>query len=256
MKDRELKWRMSQFIQKERPAQVDPAKLEETIQKCIQIVRNQNVQEEERLCFWGYLSAAFRFDGIPILGCHAVIFLIVCFVVGILACEPKNIPMFMPLFVLAPMPVIFRGQYYGMNEIEAVTRTSGAQMMLARLILAGAANLLCITGLLSIEVYRQNAGKELGQMILYCMVPYLICMILMLRVIRLRKRNNMAVSTTGIFGACVFWGWLAKAIPWLYQASAVGIWMAAALMFAAFFIKEIYFIVETGKEGKMYGTVV
>lgn len=255
MEDR--KWRLQQLIRNERQIQADPAKLEETIQKCIQIVHDQNVQKEEpRLQFWGYLSAVFRFDGIPILGLQAVIFLLVCLVMGIFACEPKSIPMFMPLFVLVPMPVMFRGQYYKMSEIEAVTRTSGAQMMLARLILAGAANLLGMTGLLSVEVYCQNAGKELEQMILYCIVPYLICMILMLRMIRLRKKVNMAVSTAGIFGFCVFWGGLAKAVPWLYQTSAIGIWIIAAVFFALFFIKEIYYVVETRKEGKMYGIIV
>ncbi len=176
--------------------------------------------------------------------------------IGIFACEPETMPMFMPLFVLASMPVIFKGQYYKMSEIEAVTRTSGAQMILARLILAGAANLLGITGILGIEVCCQDAGKELGQMILYCMVPYLICMILMLRMIRLRKKENMAVSTAGVFGSCVFWGGLAKTMPWLYQVSAVGIWIIAAMLFAVFFIKEIYFIIEAGKEGKMYGIIV
>ncbi len=48
----------------------------QAIKKCIQIVRDQTVQEEEpRLHFWGYLSAVFRFDGIPILCLQAVIFL-------------------------------------------------------------------------------------------------------------------------------------------------------------------------------------
>ena len=43
----------------------------------------------------------------------------------------------MPLFVLAVLPVMLRCQYYGMSEIEAATRASGAQIILAKLILAG-----------------------------------------------------------------------------------------------------------------------
>lgn len=57
-----------------------------------------------------------------------------------------------------------------MSEIEAVTRASGAQITLAKLVLAGAANLVCITILLCMEVYLQNSYKEIGQMVLYCLV--------------------------------------------------------------------------------------
>ena len=56
-----------------------------------------------------------------------------------------------------------------MSEIEAVTRASGAQITLAKLVLAGAANLVCITILLCMEVYLQNSYKEIGQMVLYCL---------------------------------------------------------------------------------------
>ena len=103
---------------------------------------------------------------------------------------PKYIPAFMPLFILAVMPVLFKSQFYGMSEIEAATRASGAQIMLAKLVLAGAANLVCITVILCLEVSLQNHCNELGQMILYCLVPYLVYMAGMLRVIRLQKRNS------------------------------------------------------------------
>lgn len=142
-----------------------------------------------------------------------------------------------------------------MSEIEAVTRASGAQIILAKLILAGAANLVCMTIFISFEAYLQNSCEKIGQMILYCLVPYLVCMIFMLRLIRLRRRESIQICMVFVFGSCMFWGVLARTMPWLYETSAFGIWIAAFLFFAAFLVKEIYFIISMRKEGKMYGII-
>ena len=64
---------------------------------------------------------------------QAVTLFIVCLTIASIADVPKNIPIFMPLFVLAIILSIFKSQYYGMSEIEAVTRASGAQITLAKL---------------------------------------------------------------------------------------------------------------------------
>lgn len=252
MKDKELR----NYLQHSLSQETDPDRMEETIKLCAEIVREQRaLREETRLCFWGYLSNIFRFEGIPILILQAIILLLVCFAIYTEADAPKNIPIFMPLFVLAVIPAIFKVQYYGMSEIEAVTRTSSAQIILAKLILAGAANLVSITILLCLEVYLKNSSKEMGQMILYCLVPYLVCMAAMLRLIRLRKGDNMTICGITIFGSCAVWGGVARTMPGLYEASAIGVWIIAFMLFAAFFIKEIYYIVKMGKEGKIYGII-
>lgn len=252
MKDRELK----EYLQQSLCQEADPDRLEETFKACIQIMREQNAQREEpRLRFFGYLSSIFRFEGIPILMLQAVTLFLVCFVIYTISDDPKIMPVFMPLFVLALMPVVFKVQHYGMSEIEAATRTSSAQIMLAKLVLAGAANLVSMTVLLYLEVSLQNSCKEMGQMILYCLVPYLVCMVVMLHLIRLRKKDNMQICGITILGSCVFLGGTVKALPWLYETSAMGIWMIAFLLFLTFFIKEICFILKMRKEGKMYGIV-
>ena len=162
MKDKNLKGYLQQSLGEE----VQPKRLEETIKLCTKIVREQEVtRAEPRTGFFPYLSDVFRFEGIPIFGLQAVTLFIVCLTIASIADVPKNIPIFMPLFVLAIMPVIFKSQYYGMSEMEAVTRASGAQITLAKLVLAGAANLVCITILLCMEVYLQNSYKEIGQMV-------------------------------------------------------------------------------------------
>ena len=147
MKDRELEKYLRQSLQQEvnRPVSKrgsNSARLEETISLCIGVMREQKAaeksQEELRTGFAEYLSDVFCFDGRPVLGLHAVVLFIACVTISTIVNIPRYIPVFIPLFVLAAMPAMFRCQYYGMSEIEAVTRASGAQIILAKLILAGA----------------------------------------------------------------------------------------------------------------------
>lgn len=252
MKNREWSACLYQALEKK----VEPRRMEETIKLCTEIMRKQPMaQEEKRTSFWCYLSDIFRFEGFGILGLQALTLFIVCFGISTMTNVPENIPVFTPLFALAIIPALFRSQMYGMSEIEAATRASGAQIILAKLILAGASNLICMTVLLCLEVYLQNTGENIGQMILYFLVPYLLCMVLMLRCLRLRKKEGSIVSVAVTLCSCICWGMSAKVFPWLYEMSAMGVWIIAFLFFAAFFIKEVYFIVEMRKEGKMYGII-
>lgn len=252
MGDRKLKTYLRQSLGEE----IRPQRLEETVKFCREMVKDMEVRErEERTDFFQYLSDVFRFEGISIVVLQAAVLGVVCLSVAGMAGALKNIPVFMPLFVLAVIPSVFKSRYYGMSEMEAATRASGAQIMLAKLVLAGAANLVCITVILWLEVSFKHSCKELGQMVLYCLVPYLVCLSSLLRVIRLRKEGGMCICVTVIFGSCICWGAAAKALPWLYETSAMGVWAVSFLVFAAFFIREIRYILIMRKEGKMYGIV-
>lgn len=267
MGDRDLKKYLHKYLQQSAQqvteAEKNPdgigVRLAETIKLCTEIMREQKLAQkphkEPRTGFVQYLSDIFRFEGISIFGLQAVVLCIICLIISTVADIPEYLPIFMPLFVLAIIPAMFRCQYYGMCEIEAATKASNAQIVLAKLVLAGAANLVCMTVLISLEVHLQNSYREISQIILYCLVPYLVCMSGMLRLIRLRRKENMQICTLLVLGSCVYWGLLAKNMKWLYEASAFGIWIVAFIFFAAFFIKEIYFILDMRKEGKMYGTV-
>ncbi|MDE5966045.1 MAG: hypothetical protein K2G89_04360 [Lachnospiraceae bacterium] len=263
MRYRELEIYLQQSLQQEAELEKKRngkgTRLAETINLCTGMMREQKLaqkaQEEPRTGFVQYLSDIFRFDGISIFGLQAIVLCITCLTISTVADIPEFLPVFMPLFVLAVTPAMFRCQYYGMSEIEAATRASNAQIVLAKLVLAGAANLVCMTVLISLEVHLQNSYREISQIILYCLVPYLVCMVSMLRLIRLRRKENIQICMVLVLSSCVCWGVLAKTMPWLYEASAFGIWIVAFLFFAAFFIKEIYFIVEMRKGGKMYGII-
>lgn len=235
---------------------VQPKRLDETIKCCAEMMREQKIcKEEPRTSFLQYLSDVFRFEGIPILVLQAVTLFIVCLIISSVADIPQNIPVFMPFFVLAAMPVLFKSQFYGMSEMEAVTRASGAQIMLAKLVLAGSANLVCITIILCLEVSIQSDCSALGQMVLYCLVPYLVCMTGLLRLVRLHYKDGIRTGVVVLLGSCILWAISSKFIPWMYTTSAIGFWMIAFLVFGMFFVKEILFIVEMRKEGKMYGII-
>lgn len=252
MENKDFEKYLKQSLQQE----IQPERLKETINFCKAIMSGQKVfQEEPRTGFFGYLSDVFRFEGMSIFGLQAVTLCIVCLIISTMVEIAEYLPAFMPWFVLAVVPTFFKGRFYRMSEIEAVTRASGAQLILAKLILSGAANLVCITILLGLVVYLQGSGDALGQMVLYCLVPYLVYMAALLRLLRLRRRESMPIYATAVFSSCLCWGMSAKFLPWLYETSALGLWLVVFLVFAMFFIKEIDFIIEMRREGKMYGII-
>lgn len=236
-------------------AHVRPKKMQETIQLCITEMHRQSAGYEERTGFWTYLSDVFRFEGLFIFGLQILALLVSCLGIATVADIPAALPAFMPLFGLAVMPVLYRGQAYGMCEMEAVTRASGAQIVLAKLILAGAADLLCMTAMLCVEVSVWGVSDQIMQMILYIVVPFLVCMVELLRSVRTCRHKSTTTYTAVSLIACVGWGVSARCFPWLYETSATGLWIAGFIVFASFFIREICFIIQMRKEGKMYGTI-
>lgn len=263
MRDKELKRYLRQCLQQEagygERHDEENAGLEETIRLCAGIVREQSLmlkpQEEPRIGFVRYLSYIFRFEGAAIFGLQTVTLFFICLAIYAAAGDPSYIPAFMPLFVLVVMPAMFKCQHYGMSEIEAVTRASGPQIILAKLILAGFANLIGMTFFIIFELRFQNLCGGIGQILLYCMVPYLVCMICMLRLFRSCRRENIQICAIVLLSSCLCWGLLARTQPWLYETSAFGIWLIAFFFSAAFFIKEVYFIISMRKEGKVYGII-
>ncbi len=248
------------FSEEINPEKPRPEKLEETINICKNIFfleknRQEKMEEEKRTGFWQYLSDVFRFEGFLIFGLQTAALLFACLNISFLTKEAAAIPIFMPLFALAATPPLLRSQYHKVSEIEAATRASGAQIILAKLVLAGAANLICFTFLLWLCLSVKASTIQAKQLILYVIVPYLACMVLLLRGIRLQKCKNALSFLPQIFGFSLCYGIMPKALPELYKASAVGIWFIAFIAFVCFFIREILYIADMRKRGKMYGII-
>ncbi len=254
MKDREWKAYLQGSLRQ--GAAVRMQKKEETVAQCRKIMRERAESPvEERTGFWQFLSDVFRFEGLSIFGLQAGVLLFVCVWLGTIDEVSYCIPAFTPLFALAVMPVLLRSQYYKMGEMEAVTRATGTEIILAKLLLAGAANLVCITIVLGFAMYLRQPGEGIGQMILYGLVPYLVCMTVFLRFIRLRRKERLAVCMVATAVFCVGWGVSATALPQLYETSATGLWIVLFVVFAGFFCREIGLILERKREGKLYGII-
>lgn len=230
-------------------------KLQETAQACITQMHRRPSCHEPRTGFWEYLSDIFRFEGMSILGLQMIALLISCLGISTIRRIPVELPTFMPLFGLAAISVLYRSQAHGMCEMEAATRASGAQIILAKLILTGAANLLCMTVVLCLEIFVTGTSDGIVQLILYAVVPFLVCMVEMLRCIRMCRRRGMVLYAAFSFGSCVGWGISARVFPWLYETSATGVWVGGFVVFLVFYMREISYIIRMQKEGKMYGTV-
>lgn len=230
-------------------------KLEETIKTFKLIMKMQTYHVETRTDFFTFLSEILHFEGLKIFGLQTLVLLFTC--LGILSVSDMSeyIPAFMPLFALAVIPALFQNKTYMMEEIEAVTRSSTAQIILAKLILLSAANLVSFTILAVLEKYSGNSSVSMIVFILYAAVPFLSCMVMMLRCIRLQKKDMaLPCMFTSLF-SCLCWGASAFAFPWLYRMSATGIWIIAFIVFGSFYVKEIYYIIKAAKEGRNYGII-
>ena len=235
------------------PADAD--EMDETARLCIALMRQRPARSEARQSFWGFLSDVFHFEGIPLLLTQAAVLFAACLTALSSPLGHFELPMYMPLFILAVMPAFFKGQRHRVSELEAATRTSGAQLTLARLILAGGGALVCLTVLLALKIYLQRSFENLGRMVIYCLVPYLTCMTAMLALIRRRKRGGPPLCLAFALVSVVFWRYSAWLFPWLYEASALGLWVAAVLIYSWLLAKEIAYILHARMEVNMYGIV-
>ena len=254
MNNRELKRELTGYLRVPPPGESAP--VEQTVRLCAAVMRAyEPVPDGARQSFWGFLSDVFHFEGIPILLSQMAVLAVTCLVAVSSPMSPYALPSYMPLFILAVTPVFFKGQRYRVSEMEAATRTSGPQLMLARLILAGGSTLVCVTFLLALEVWLQRCCENLGRIALYCLVPYLTCMTTLLALIRRGRKSGAPASVAISLGSVVFWRLSSLLFPWLYEASALGVWVAAVLVYSWLFAKEVAFIVRARRRIDMYGIV-
>ncbi|WP_312941672.1 hypothetical protein [Oscillibacter sp.] len=236
----------------------EPKRLIETQQLCVDMLSLQplsNTVVEKRTNFWQFLSNIIQHIGWRLWGLQGVVLLLVCAGIYSIPNTPKIIPFFMPLFILACLPSLYQNRTFGMCEIEAATMASGAQIMLAKLVLAGAGDMICLTLTLALTVRTAEYDVNIVQLIMYALVPFWGCMVTTLWSIRTCKTHAIQIGVSACLGAGIFAGCTAHWMPQLYELSAIGIWFAAFIIFSGFFIKEIFLLMEMRKEGKMYGII-
>ena len=253
MNNGELKKRLADYFQAQ-GGEPGPGRKEETARLCMELMNAQaDAPEERRQSFWGFLSDVFHFEGMPILLSQLMVFAAACLAALASPLGHYDLPMYMPLFILVVTPAFFKGQRYRVSEMEAATRTSGALLTLARLVLAGGGALVCLTVLLALKIYMQRSFESLGRMVIYCLVPYLTCMTAMLALLRRSRRSGAPVCMAIALGSVFFWRYIGMFLPWLYEASALGIWLLAVLVYSCLLAKEIAYILRANRAVDMYG---
>ena len=230
-----------------------PRCLEETKVLCFAIISSGTA--EPRIDFFQFLSAVFRHIGPRLWGLHGLVLALICAGILSLAGAPWVIPFFTPLFALACLPSLLHGRCCKMGELEAAAMFSGAELMLAKLILAAAADLVCLTVVIALTLTKSNCGANLAQLVLYAVVPLICCVSLTLWCARTRRAHTMQAGIIGCVGASALAGITALRLPELYSLSMLGLWLAAFLISAAFFAREIWLLLEIRKEGKIYGII-
>lgn len=235
-----------------------PTRLKETQQMCTSLLEKQlkhNLIPEERTDFWQFLSDIMRYTGWRLWISQGIVLLLVCSCVFSIPNTPKIIPIFMPLFILACLPSFYQSASFGMSEIEAATRSSSAQIILAKLVLAGAAEIIIATLICGLIFSTTEYPVTLIQIILYVMVPFLGCLVLTLWSMRMQKQHAIHFAVAACLGTSAFAGTLAHYLPSLYDLSALGIWIISFIVFTGFIIRELALLIKTWKEGKIYGII-
>lgn len=240
--------------------QISPTqkRLKETQQICNTILNQQmklNFIVEERTNFWQFLSGVMWHIGWRLWLSQGVVLVLICSGIFSIHNTPNVISMFIPLLILACLPSFYQSRIFGMGEIEAVTRASMSQIILAKLILAGAAQIICLTIICWFTVIIAEYPITLIQVIMYAIVPFLGCLILTLWNMRTKERYAIQFSVVSCLGISAFGGIFAHWFPAIYDVSAIGVWFITFILFVGFFIKELLLLMKTWKEGKMYGII-
>lgn len=139
----------------------------------------------------------------------------------------------MPFEAMLIIMEFARSSAHGMTELEMTSRFSIRSLLLARMCIIGAVQMLGL--FLAVPVL----GLQLLKYGVYILVPYLLTAVLgLLAVRRMRGREGMYVCgsiSAFIGGLCPlsrhFW-------PVAYEAESVGLWVLAAVLLLVCFLKE------------------
>ena len=226
-----------------------PSRMAETKQKCAALLQENPVRQ--RTGFWTFLSQVWRFTGVPMWaaqGAASVLFFLA-------AAGQKDLvswlPLLGPLLVAVCLPVLFAGQHYDMDELEASTCVSRAELALAKLILAAAADLVILTSALVLG--RSQTGKAVLPLFFYLLVPFLFCALTALTVLRRCPRSNGTICIIVCSGTAAGLLVIHLAAPQLYETSALSGWIIAFLIFGGFFVRELIALFQQRKEGIIGG---
>lgn len=234
----------------------EPKRREETKALCYALMESGPVPAGRAMPgFFSFLSQVFRHIGPRLWAMQALALLISCAAVSRESFSPDLIAAFTPLFVLASLPSLLQGAECGMREIEAATAVSSAQLMLAKLVLALAADLVGLTVVILLELSRPDRGANFIQLMLYSLAPLLFCLSMTLWRVRTCQSGLMQMGVVTCAGLSALAGCLRLFAPQLFSLGSLGFWFIAFAVSVGFFAREIKLLLAIGKEGKIYGII-
>lgn len=136
----------------------------------------------------------------------------------------------MPLLALAVITESGRSESYGMAEFELSTRFSLKSVVLARLVILGAATLTLFC--LLVPFAYKNSGASILQTCVYMACPYLLTTFGGLWVVRKVRGREATYLCTGIAaGVCVGNFFLYQSFPTFYTGQGFIWWITALIIF-------------------------
>ena len=230
-------------------------KMLDTIEGCKVIMRSEKQRMPYHMGFIEFLSDTFHRDGASLIGIQVIVLILSCFIIRELRDIPNLLPLFIPLFILATIPVLFKADFYHMGEMEAVTLHSNITLFLARLTIILLTDLFCFTLLLFMDAKHINSVQNLFNTIIYVLVPYTFCIGVLLFFARKKGSKGYKNCILTIVICSIFLGITAIYFPFVYNISSIGLWIIFLVLFAFFLFKEVRFLFEFLKEGHIYGVI-
>lgn len=154
---------------------------------------------------------------------------------------------FMPLLALSVLTESGRSESYGMAEFELSTRFCLKSVVLARLWIIGAANLVLFC--LLVPFAHMNNGASILQTGVYMACPYLLTTFGGLFAVRKVRGKEAAYLCAGIaVGVCTGSLILHQSFPIIYTGQGFSWWIAAMIIFGIGTTNQCYKIVKQTEE--------
>lgn len=153
-----------------------------------------------------------------------------------------------PFLALVAVVESARSENYGMAELEMATRFSLKSVIMARLWILGAENLLVLCLLLPLGM-KNNPMAPL-QAGVYMVLPFLLTAYSGLAIVR-RVRGRDGMCLCGAAAVCVSFGsyHVNQESAWFFGADALGWWIVCSILLAAGIIKQYADMLRQAQEG-------
>ncbi len=228
---------------KDQPAlQISQGHLAQTMREAR--IAYQNRRQRERIRYPAFLLRQTWFIGAPVWLLQGLLLLCACWLFdfaitgNVSNLAPRHLPVLLGCFAvfiaMTGIPFIGRSAQYRMLEIEMATRISIPKLLLARIFIIGAGNVLLLT--VSFFLARTEAVLGTGSIALYLLLPYLIacCGCLFIQAYAHNGQQGF-VCTTFCLSLTLLLFVLYKAAPVVYEQASLGIWGVSCAVCAVIF---------------------